>query len=383
MNVSGLVLCLLVVDVSCTISASDKKPRQKNKSKKPALSSVVDRKLVVEAAAAADIVTENERYFKNTQVKHFPGPVLGYVTPWNSHGYSVAKTFCAKLSHVSPVWLQVRPQGDRYEVTGTHDVDRDWLDSVRRCGNASVAIVPRVLFDGWSRGALARLGAEPGEVKRLAQTLLKAARQWGFDGVVLEVWTQALGALGARGLADVVGSLARRLRSHGLLVVLVVPPARGHSPELFNREDFRALADDVDAFSLMTYDHASPQRPGANSPLPWARGCVERLAEAGDPRRAKILLGLNFYGYDYTSSGGGPIVNHQYVSLLRRHGGLLKWDDSSQEHYFEVKDGTGRHLVFYPTLYSLHKRLQLAESLGVGLSIWELGQGLDYFYDLF
>lgn len=44
-----------------------------------------------------------------------------------------------------------------------------------------------------------------------------------------------------------------------------------------------------------------PGRPGPNAPLSWVRACVQVL----DPKskwRSKILLGLNFYGMDYSAA---------------------------------------------------------------------------------
>lgn len=54
---------------------------------------------------------------------------------WNNHGYDVAKTFGAKFNIISPVWLQVQhKRNNKYEISGTHDVDAKWIQDVRKTG---------------------------------------------------------------------------------------------------------------------------------------------------------------------------------------------------------------------------------------------------------
>jgi len=47
-------------------------------------------------------------------------------------------------------------------------------------------------------------------------------------------------------------------------IVLVVPPARKETVDLFSAKHFELLYPFITAFSLMTYDYSSIQRPGNN-----------------------------------------------------------------------------------------------------------------------
>lgn len=89
------------------------------------------------------------------------------------------------------------------------------------------------------------------------------------------------------------------------------------------------------------------------------------------------------YGNDYKLEGdSGAIIGSQFLDLLKHYKGRLIHDTHDEENFLELKKPS-RHYVFFPTLYSIQKRLDLARELGTGVALWEIGQGLDYFYDLF
>ncbi|KAF8790072.1 chitinase domain-containing protein 1-like isoform X2 [Argiope bruennichi] len=334
------------------------------------------------------ILDEYKSYsFTASLVRHFEYDVLGYVTPWNNHGYNIAKLYAAKFSMVSPVWLQIKPKNEKggFMFQGLQDIDRDWVASVKLL-NPYVRFVPRIILEHWTYPTLKKFLTE--KIADLTTELVLLSKDNQFDGYVFEIWGLLGGKMKAE-LTQFIITMSKELRKHNLILILVIPPPThfGEEGTMFHRQDFDKLSKHVTAFSLMTYDFSNPERPGPNSPVPWLRHCVEALVpESYSTDRQKLLLGLNFYGYVYWKFGGKPIVGHEYLSILKQHKPKFEFDDFNGEHSFTYRTEENgfekEYEVYYPTLYSIKLRIELARELRTGIAIWETGQGLNYFYDL-
>jgi chitinase domain-containing protein 1 len=67
---------------------------------------------------------------------------------------------------------------------------------------------------------------------------------------------------------------------------------------------------------------------------------VEQLVpDPNSPHRSKILLGLNFYGQDFTPNGGGAILGNQFIELLKKAkpSEKMRHDETAEENFIEIR----------------------------------------------
>ena len=171
--------------------------------------------------------------------------------------------------------------------------------------------------------------------------------------------------------------------------LLRTQPLRAKPEDAFvQTKDIEELRAHVDYFSVMSYDFSHASQPGPSAPIEWwmlSQSVLFGKEQRDNGQSQQILGGINLFGNDFGPGGqGGPIICEEVLKLLKSKKPKIQLHSQAQENYFDYKDTQGRsHRVWFPSLIYLQSRIEKASILlNIGLAFWELGQGMDYFYDL-
>lgn len=339
--------------------------------------------------------------------------VLGFATPWNSAGNQIALSESDKgrLNILSPVTYQMTGAG----LSGGHDYTTEFYTAVNQSGTL---IMPRVLFEAsFFTTASSSSSSDP---QATAQVLIDECNERGFAGLVIEAWQTLLalseGSKMSQDSYDFIKIIGTTIREAGFRTVLVMPP---YTQDVVHMDvSSKQIADMAIGYSyvvVMTYDFSTPASagPGPLAPTMWMSFTMKYFTEKCGLRE-KVFLGLNFYGIDFVvgkddtddkktqPSNNRHIVGHEFIKVLQTRDVEIKWHDSFKEHYFiyeedgnteseeeEEEEGGAeqkgkQHAILYPTRSSIRERVKLAREVKCGgVAIWDIGQGLNHFFEEF
>uniref|UniRef100_A0A7E4V360 Chitinase domain-containing protein 1 n=1 Tax=Panagrellus redivivus TaxID=6233 RepID=A0A7E4V360_PANRE len=382
------VFLLLVGAVHGTLGPDSKKKTGKKEKKKTGDSSLLpagDADRFVPDGDTRKKLNEGYGEFSTEERKFTSGASLAYVTPWNNHGYDVAKKAAQKFTHISPVWFQFSesPTGDTTcEITGTHDVDHQWVTAVREA-NPNIKIVPRFIFHEFSKDFQKFLTSEQYS-HRCGQAIVDYILRNGFDGAVIEIWFQVIMSSQGRGgpfVLEIVENWATLFHRVGLeiIVPLTAPLLDETKPiGIATPQQIQSLVRVIDYLSIMTYDYNS-ETPAGIGPLPWVEANLRYLLNlVGHQNAHKLLLGTNMYGYMYQPKPAPGLIR-DFDGLIKDENLRFDWDKIAAEH--AIREKTGNIRAYLPSERSIEARLELARKYGVGFAIWEVGQGYNFYFD--
>ncbi len=175
---------------------------------------------------------------------------------------------------------------------------------------------------------------------------------------------------------------AARLHAQGLLMSTALAPKTSAEQvgAWYTAHDYRIHGEVADFVVIMTYEWGYSGGP----PMPVSPiGPVRRVLEYAKTEipAAKIMMGQNLYGYDWTLPyvPGGPyaraISPQTAIALARDYQVAIAYDDQAQAPFFRYGDAEGKeHEVWFEDARSISAKFNLLKELGLrGISYWRLG----------
>lgn len=215
---------------------------------------------------------------------------------------------------------------------------------------------------------------------RLLENIISQAKQLNFKDIHFDF--EFLRPEDREAYNAFLRKAADRIHREGFLLSTALAPktSRTQMGAWYTAHDYKVHGEVADFVVIMTYEWGySGGPPMAVSPI----GPVRRVLEyaISEMPAAKIMMGQNLYGYDWTLPyvAGGPYARalspQAAIDLARTRNAAIQYSYRDQAPHFDYMDDAGKaHKVWFEDARSIQAKFDLIKELGLrGISYWKLG----------
>jgi putative cell wall-binding protein len=289
------------------------------------------------------------------------------------------------VDFISPNWYKLNDIPDSQTAADgsfsgvTNMNSSDYCMLVKTAQAHGLKVLP-IIASGWNekgKAALDSLLASKTARSKLISGLLQMLRETGSDGVVIDF--EFLSDVSGPYLTQFIRELSPQLKAQNKLLVMAVM-ARTSATDWYQEFNYSQLAQNVDYLNIMTYDY-SVSAPGPIAPLDWIKKVLNFTKSQGVAMN-KVLLGIPYYGRDWTATAEG--YNGASVAFSSAEKAIASYDAEVQRlttssdkvgipYYTYTDTKLAQHTVFYDDLQSWEAKLSLLDQYGLGgIGSWSL-----------
>ncbi|WP_430332335.1 glycosyl hydrolase family 18 protein [Rhodococcus sp. ACT016] len=301
--------------------------------------------------------------------------VIGAVPYWDRDAALTSTYAHARhIDVVSPWSYSVAVDGTVNAADGPGLRDDSLL--AKRLGNNNIRTIPAITnttAGQWDRDTVARVLADPSLRRAHVDALTELVRAHGFGGVQIDY--ENLLSTDRAGFSAFIGELGVALHGIGRVLHVAVhakPDDAGYGPQN-EAQDYAAIARGADKVIVMAYDrHWATSTAGPIAPYDWVDDVI-RYALTVVPR-AKLVLGVALYGYDWVGSTATPLTWTEVMSVAATQKSVTTWDETTSSNHFTYSVDGVVHEVWFENARSVEAKVALARRHGLaGVALWRLG----------
>lgn len=290
-----------------------------------------------------------------------------WIPGWGSAQLNSIQLNASALNESNPVWY-----GWNTDATLTKKNNAE--NPTWRAAMTGTLIIPTVqntTSSGFDGNATATMLASATSRDTHANTITQLVINQAYDGIDIDY--ESIPTASRANFTAFLTTLASKLHAINkqLSVSVYAKTSDSETWTGAGAEDWSAIGQVADSVKIMAYDyHWSTSAPGPITPLSWLDQ-VATYAESAIPAN-KIMMGLPFYGYDWSGTNGTDVGYAQAMQTAQSNGATITYDANGEATYTY----SGR-TVYFQDATSYQKKIDLLKQKHPGIggfTAWAAGQ---------